>query len=264
MDNAQASAISLSDFYCCYLLRSLKPGCKNCVYVGSTPDPVRRLRQHNGEIAAGAASTRSRRPWEMLLIVHGFPTKPSALQFEWAWQNPHMSRHSHSNAVSFEGRRVLYGSAQKKLGTKLVALFAMLAVPPFKFWPLEIVCPDRELHSDLVVRAQQSHMPGHMRVCQGGIAQAFEQTPASRAYLGLPAPGESCSICHEALVETRPWGACSGCSASWHLACLAQHMAGGPSANVSVPLVPTMAWCSRCQKPFVWGHAVRAFAQPDK
>ncbi|KAI8318791.1 hypothetical protein GQ54DRAFT_266466, partial [Martensiomyces pterosporus] len=66
-------------FYCCYLLRSLKP--------------VRRLRQHNGEIAGGAAATRSRRPWEMLLIVHGFPSHASALQFEWAWQNPHMSRH---------------------------------------------------------------------------------------------------------------------------------------------------------------------------
>ncbi|KAJ2581208.1 hypothetical protein GGH95_002193 [Coemansia sp. RSA 1836] len=52
-------------FYCCYLLRSLKRGAKNYVYVGSTPNPVRRLRQHNGEITAGAAATRTRRPWQV-------------------------------------------------------------------------------------------------------------------------------------------------------------------------------------------------------
>ncbi|EOD04172.1 hypothetical protein EMIHUDRAFT_250660 [Emiliania huxleyi CCMP1516] len=64
----------------------------NGTYVGASPDPVRRLRQHNGELSGGGAPAAGR-PWRILLVVCGFSSKSDALAFEWAWQKPHTSRH---------------------------------------------------------------------------------------------------------------------------------------------------------------------------
>ena len=52
-------------------------------YVGASPDPVRRLRQHNGELSGGGAPAAGR-PWRILLVVRGFSSKSDALAFEWA------------------------------------------------------------------------------------------------------------------------------------------------------------------------------------
>ncbi|SCV74406.1 BQ2448_6838 [Microbotryum intermedium] len=85
---------TIPPFYACYLLRSLAQ--PNRTYIGSTPNPKRRLKQHNGLVKGGAFKTKRARPWTMSLLVHGFPSKLQALQFEWAWQNPHISRHLHA------------------------------------------------------------------------------------------------------------------------------------------------------------------------
>ncbi|KAI9370745.1 hypothetical protein BJX61DRAFT_514262 [Aspergillus egyptiacus] len=83
-------------FYCCYLLRSTGTGySRPALYIGSTPDPARRLAQHNGLVKGGARKTANekRRPWEMVMLVEGFTSRIAALQFEWAWQHPAATRH---------------------------------------------------------------------------------------------------------------------------------------------------------------------------
>ncbi|CAL1158107.1 unnamed protein product [Cladocopium goreaui] len=66
--------------YCCYVLRSFSG---SRTYTGITTDLSRRLRQHNGEIRGGAKATRSGGPWNVLCVVHGFPSKLDACRFEW-------------------------------------------------------------------------------------------------------------------------------------------------------------------------------------
>jgi len=59
-------------------------GC-GATYAGVSPDPVRRLRMHNGEICGGAKYTTSKGPgWVHVCLVSGFPTKQNSMQFEWA------------------------------------------------------------------------------------------------------------------------------------------------------------------------------------
>ena len=57
----------------------------NYTYAGVSPDPIRRLRQHNGEIKGGAKYTTSKGPgWEHVCLVKGFQDKIQSMQFEWA------------------------------------------------------------------------------------------------------------------------------------------------------------------------------------
>ncbi|WFD16632.1 Slx4p interacting protein [Malassezia arunalokei] len=152
--------------YACYLLRSLsKP---NQTYVGSTPDPVRRLRQHNGLVKNGAFYTRMARPWTMDVVVYGFPSKLAALQFEWSWQSPHLSRHLRvcdrpgGSIATYAGRSAepLFPATRRTSKSrsghtrvrqrstsepehKFVVLRALLASEPFCCWDLHVA-----LHSE--------------------------------------------------------------------------------------------------------------------
>ncbi|XP_019425802.1 PREDICTED: structure-specific endonuclease subunit SLX1-like isoform X2 [Lupinus angustifolius] len=111
-------------FFACYLLTSLNPRHKRSTYIGFTVNPRRRIRQHNGEIGAGAFRTKKKRPWEMVLCIYGFPTNVSALQFEWAWQHPAKSLAVRKAAAGFKS---LSG-----LASRIKLAFTMLTLPSWQ------------------------------------------------------------------------------------------------------------------------------------
>ena len=106
----------MDSFFGCYLLRSESR--KAASYIGFTVNPRRRLRQHNGEIGAGANRTKRCRPWAMVLIIHGFPNKICALQFEWAWQNPSLCRLTKEKVQTLPFCRYIFSFASKLLNLR--------------------------------------------------------------------------------------------------------------------------------------------------
>jgi predicted GIY-YIG superfamily endonuclease len=66
-----------------YLLHS---GRRSRSYIGIALDVDRRLRQHNGELAGGARSTRSGRPWRVSRTLGPFPDRSTASRIEYAWK----------------------------------------------------------------------------------------------------------------------------------------------------------------------------------
>ncbi|KAJ1481931.1 hypothetical protein T484DRAFT_1898657 [Baffinella frigidus] len=130
---APAHPADVPRFFACYLLCSLSAKHKDNTYVGFTVNPARRIRQHNGEISAGARKTKYWRPWEMVMFVCGFPSKIAALQFEWAWQNPKKSRHVWAAAQKLSSVGPPY-----KLKAKVRILFEMLRLKPWSLYPLRV------------------------------------------------------------------------------------------------------------------------------
>ena len=83
-DRKRKAATAAAEMHNSYLLESTA----RTTYVGYSPDPHRRLRQHNGELAGGERATQRHRPWQLLLYVSGFRNQVRALQFESTWQRP--------------------------------------------------------------------------------------------------------------------------------------------------------------------------------
>jgi predicted GIY-YIG superfamily endonuclease len=70
-------------------------------YVGVSPDPIRRLRQHNKEICGGAKYTSKKNGgWLIICTIKGFD-KINALRFEWSLKHiPPMNKWGPYNRIT--------------------------------------------------------------------------------------------------------------------------------------------------------------------
>lgn len=284
--------------FCCYLLTSLDPRFKNATYIGFTVNPLRRLRQHNGELVNGAARTHQKRPWEMVLVVSGFPTQVAALQFEWAWQHPKESR-----AVRDAAAACLRGLGRPwQLRAKMRLVYEMLNLPewcrlplalrlsshahdeylqgvpplppqmPVTVGPLADVFAEPSVHPDPHGSSQASGIPGAEKVRgdRGGVeendfcdGEEVEMDDTTRGGTEEQDGGvlAYCTLCGEAFGARETVARCpvtAACRLRAHLVCLADDMLGDSPA-----LLPTTGLCPECGQPITWGDVI-CRASPER
>ncbi|KAB8360749.1 hypothetical protein FH972_024484 [Carpinus fangiana] len=220
-------------FYCVYLLRSTVSKLAH-VYVGSTPNPKRRLRQHNGEIQGGATKTSwdRNRPWEMAVMVTGFPSKIAALQFEWSWQNTYKTRHvDGQDREELHSKDKLPSSGKAPAATlrrRLKDLHTLLRANSFARWPLDVrfFSPEAYTHwQTKVVPSTSYQLPQYTSVAfVGGDSTGLgpEMDTSTTNVTGINAIDKHVHHCVTPYLSpvalfTRHCGAESPAPRQWHL-----------------------------------------------
>ncbi|KAI1176110.1 GIY-YIG catalytic domain-containing protein [Nemania sp. FL0916] len=274
--------------YVVYILRSTVR--HSSLYIGSTPNPPRRLKQHNGDAKGGAARTSraTLRPWEMVSVVSGFPSRIAALQFEWALNNPHLTLHIPAESrISIATSKKRSGHPRRprpSLKSIISNVHLLLSVPSFARWPLEMRFFAPEVHrawttccntaSEPLHRA----IPVHTHFAPRESAAAGENVSSSGPWgiHALPinyAPMKSyvektqslytferegaCVVCGESLPHDEGlYATCSneGCEGTGHLSCWSRHLLG---ANAEEHIIPISGHCPACEGEVVWGDMMK-------
>ncbi|KAJ3320769.1 Slx4p interacting protein [Boothiomyces sp. JEL0866] len=238
-------------FYACYLLVSLAPSKKNVVYIGSTPNPIRRLRQHNGEISGGAKKTIKSRPWEMAIVVYGFTSKFAALQFEWAWQNPHKSRH-------FKEKEFLGKQSERFLLSKLKALYLMLNLSHFQRWPLNLHFTLDSIYCKFISLGLVNK---HVKLTIGSLQTLeYDQNEPNQYDIY---ESNTCTVCsgNINIEELNGWLTCSerNCPMISHLFCLSNRFLDKEKESTGTDmLIPLNGTCPICTIDLKWGSLIKS------
>ncbi|GBB93977.1 hypothetical protein RclHR1_02270001 [Rhizophagus clarus] len=286
-NHPETSDSKYEEFYCCYLLRSLKY--KQTSYIGSTNDPKRRLRQHNGEIASGAKKTTNKRPWEMILFVYGFPNHVAALQFEWSWQNPSKTRRLH-----LKDRQEFHDD--NKLSTSFKALSKMLKDKFWSRWPLHlhILIPIesiiiQQMKIDATKFFDIKNLSKNIRVTNGNLDdfnnyhKGFIRKIIRNEYLKFLDHTKNdlpyyCNLCLENINfnNHKDYLNClnMNCNMSYHITCLAKKFTkiealenstfNEPYNELNEEILPINGKCPNCNTFLLWGDLIQAMMIREK
>ncbi|KAJ5665244.1 Structure-specific endonuclease subunit slx1 [Penicillium maclennaniae] len=273
-------------YYCCYLLRSTIRHAS--LYIGSTPNPVRRLSQHNGEAKGGAKRTArdKLRPWEMALVVEGFMSRIGALQFEWAWQHPERTRHielDEDDLLSFQsrftvcrqtGKTARRTTRRRSLTAHLEDLHFLLRSAYFSNWPLRVRFFRADVYRVWKVWNErvETSLPPSKVILDGDCPKQGDGVEAVGSVRQLPADyakleaylekstfilGDThdlhCAVCKRpGNPNTQQIVVCprAPCRGTSHLLCLsAQFLETTEDAGM---LVPTQGACPTCKEVIQW------------
>uniref|UniRef100_A0A1B0GQB7 Structure-specific endonuclease subunit SLX1 homolog n=1 Tax=Phlebotomus papatasi TaxID=29031 RepID=A0A1B0GQB7_PHLPP len=238
-------------------------------YIGYTVDPNRRISQHNkGKEYGGSKRTSERGPWQMILIIHGFPNSLSALRFEWAWQQPHISRRLRN--IPGLGKK----SSLRKFDLQFRILTEMLRIGPWNRLPLVI----RWLADDFVrdfpasdslstisskdiiimpfiymLLQPEKLPPVHMAICYGYVKRKKKPDRPEEATHSQQDP--SCRLCENPIENPcQSLLTCINprCKLQCHIICLAR-----VCITECNQYIPTEGDCPICFTHFLWGDLIR-------
>ncbi|BFZ03132.1 hypothetical protein BsWGS_06171 [Bradybaena similaris] len=274
----------IEDFYGVYLLYCLNPKFKGRIYIGYTVDPNRRIKQHNtGRHAGGAYKTSGRGPWEMVLIIHGFPNDVSGLRFEWAWQNPDKSRRLRDIPAKTRKESVFQ--------YRWRVVCNMLRTAPWSGLSLTVRWLKQDFRQDFPSGLEPPlHMPvvfgpvvrkkllkagiNQKKTSSGSASSSQSGAVTSSQSVAVTSPHKKCSANLQALTDEQllyeEMSDCAvcykmiqaedktlqclkpDCAMMAHIICLAQSFLGSPSK-----LLPVQGKCPRCSVNLLWGELVR-------
>ncbi|XP_076004365.1 structure-specific endonuclease subunit SLX1 [Genypterus blacodes] len=237
--------VEVESFFGVYLLYCTNPKYKGRIYIGFTVNPERRIGQHNaGRHKGGAKRTSGRGPWDMVLIIHGFPSDIAALRFEWAWQHPHSSRRLPH--VTRRSRK------ESSLQFHWRVACNMLRSEPWCRLPLTARWLKQEYQMDFEPSLQP---PLHMPVAFGCVRAKNKKKQL------LPTAGDDqdkeevrCWVC-KGMVKVSERLTCfhPSCAMSSHLLCLAKLFLRSDSSQ----LLPVDGECPSCRRSVLWGDLIR-------
>ncbi|RUS18099.1 hypothetical protein BC937DRAFT_89146 [Endogone sp. FLAS-F59071] len=225
---------------------------------------------------------------EMVLIVHGFPSRNAALQFEWAWQNPDKSRHFSRNSTNTAPYLAKSGFKRNMFPAKLAVLAEMLHFAAYCRWPLQMhffaqdvlknFMENKEIRAppvNIVIRSGKAQeMP--YSFADGMKAEEALQKAEYVRWIKFTADLAKCILCDKKIdfdasippahvsYVTCPRNDCQMIS---HLYCLADLFLSEflfplnsnlPAPPIVPHILPVCGACPSCRANLIWGDLIRA------